>query len=201
MKNKEGKVSGKLIVLLVVTTLLVIGAVSFTCYYYFNIPKEVKENKLEGGSVNLTYSDDTSSLRLDSVVKLDDLDGMIINKADSYFDFTVDVALDEASKIEYEISVIPNKETTVPSKYIKVYLEKLQTGSFVSVSEPMLLKPIKEKNDFGSKPGSMILYNNSLRRSLSDNYRLRAWVDNTSQYVVSPTDKIVLDVEVNGKAS
>ena len=201
MDNEKGKVSRGLIIGLIVATLLLIGILIVVTYFYFNIPKKVEEKIIEGGSINLSYSDESSSLNIVSVTKIDDIDGIKINKADSYFDFTVRIALDEASKIDYEISVTPNKETTVPTKNIKVYLEKLKSGSFTSVGNPEILKLLKKKNDVGSKLGSMVIYSDSTRKSLSDNYRLRAWVDNDSQYVISPSDKIVLDVEVHGKAS
>ena len=201
MENEKGKVSKGLVVGLIVTTLLVVTLVGTTSYFYYNAPKKVQDKMLEGGNINLSYTDDSNSLNITTVPVIDDINGMKINKADSYFDFTVSVDLDEATNIDYEISVIPNKENTVPVKNIKVYLEKLKSGTFSSVGNPVELSLSNKKTDLGSKSGSMVIYNTSTKKSISENYRLRAWVDSTSLYVPTMTDKIVLDVEVHGKAS
>ena len=201
MENEKGKISIGLLIGIAVASLLVISAIILTVSLYYSAPKEVKEEVLEGGSINLTYSDDESSLNITSVTVADDINGMKINKADSYFDFSVVINLNEASQIDYELSVTPSKETTIPAKNIKVYLEKYNSGSYVSLVNPTTLKLNSKKSDLGSKIGSMPIYSNSTKKSLSENYRLRAWVDSTSNYTVNPTDKIVLDVEVHGKAS
>ena len=201
MDNEKGKVSKGLVVGLIITSLMVISLVGAVSYFYYNAPKKVQEKVLEGGNINLSYSDDSNSLNITTVQVIDDISGMKINKADSYFDFTVSVSLDEATGIDYEISVKPNKDNTVPTKNIKVYLEKLKSGTFTSTGNPAELKLSNKKTDLGSKAGSMVIYSNSTKKSVSENYRLRAWVDNTSLYVPTMTDKIVLDVDVHGKAS
>ena len=201
MDNEKGKVSKGLVVGLIITTLMVISLVCAVSYFYYNAPKKVQEKVLEGGNINLSYSDDSNSLNITTVQVIDDISGMKINKADSYFDFTVSVSLDEATGIDYEISVKPNKDNTVPTKNIKVYLEKLKSGTFTSTGNPVQLKLSNKKSKLGTESGSMVIYSNSNKKSVSENYRLRAWVDNTSLYVPTMTDKIVLDVDVHGKAS
>ena len=201
MDNEKGKVSKGLVVGLIITSLMIISLVGAVSYFYYNAPKKVQEKVLEGGNINLSYSDDSNSLNISTVQVIDDISGMKINKADSYFDFTVSVSLDEATCIDYEISVKPNKDNTVPTKNIKVYLEKLKSGTFTSTGNPAQLKLSNKKSKLGTESGSMVIYSNSTKKSVSENYRLRAWVDNTSLYVPTMTDKIVLDVEVHGKAS
>lgn len=201
MENEKGKISKGLVIGLVIATFLVIGLVGCISYFYYNSPKKVEEKLLEGGAINLSYSDDTSALMITNVQVIDDISGMKINKADSYFDFTVNVSLDEATSIDYEISVIPDKDNTVPIKNLKVYLEKLKSGTFSSTGIPSELKLSKKETKLGSKSGSMVLYSNSTKKSVSENYRLRAWIDNTSLYVPTADDKIILNVEVHGKAS
>ena len=100
-----------------------------------------------------------------------------------------------------DVCLKPNKDNTVPTKNIKVYLEKLKSGTFTSTGNPVQLKLSNKKSKLGTESGSMVIYSNSTKKSVSENYRLRAWVDNTSLYVPTMTDKIVLDVDVHGKAS
>ena len=128
MENEKGKVSKGLVVGLIVTTLMVVALVGTTSYFYYNAPKKVQDKMLEGGNINLSYTDDSNSLNITTVPVIDDINGMKINKADSYFDFTVSVDLDEATNIDYEISVIPNKENTVPVKNIKVVFPRHKRG-------------------------------------------------------------------------
>ena len=201
MENEKNKISRGVIIGSIFSTIVVIGIVSLILVSYFNAPKKVKYEELEGGSINLTYTDDENSLVLSNLVSYKDEDGIKINKADMYFDFSVSFALDEASKIEYELSVIPNKENTVPVKNIKVYLEKQKSGEFTSTDEPKLLSLSNKNSTLGSQSGSMVIYNSSTQKSKSENYRLRAWVDSSSLYTIQPTDVISLMVEVHGKAS
>ena len=158
MENEKGKVSTGLLIGLAIASFLVISAVILTVSLYYSMPKEVKEDILEGGSINLTYSDDESSLNIANVTIADDIDGMKINKADNYFDFSVVINLEEASQIDYEISVIPSKENTIPVKNIKVYLEKYNSGAYTSLVDPISLKLNTKTSDLGSKIGSMPLY-------------------------------------------
>lgn len=185
----------------IICSIIFVSIVSFAVYFYFTAPKEIKNEELDGGSINLTYSDEEEILTLSNLYGLSDEQGISLNSADLYFDFTLDVELDEASKIEYEISVVPQIKSTVPVNSIKVYLEKLTSGSYTATNIPVLLNPSKKESKLGSKAGSMVIYGDSTQKSKKENYRLRAWVDGSTGYEIKPTDIISLKVEVNGKAS
>ncbi len=185
----------------IICSIIFVSIVSFAVYFYFTAPKEIKKEELDGGSINLTYSDDEQILTLSNLYGLTDEQGISLNSADLYFDFTIDVELDEASKIDYEISVIPQSNSTVPVNAIKVYLEKLTSGTYAATNMPVLLNVSKKKSDLGSRIGSMVIYGDTTQKSKKENYRLRAWVDGSAGYEIKPTDIISLKVEVYGKAS
>ena len=185
----------------IICSIIFVSIVSFAVYFYFTAPKEIKKEELDGGSINLTYSDDEQILTLSNLYGLTDEQGISLNSADLYFDFTIDVELDEASKIDYEISVIPQSNSTVPVNAIKVYLEKLTSGTYAATNMPVLLNVSKKKSDLGSRIGSMVIYGDTTQKSKKENYRLRAWVDGSAGYEIKPTDIISLKVEVCGKAS
>lgn len=185
----------------IICSIIFVSIVSFAVYFYFTAPKEIKKEELDGGSINLTYSDDEQILTLSNLYGLTDEQGISLNSADLYFDFTIDVELDEASKIDYEISVIPQSNSTVPVNAIKVYLEKLTSGTYAATNMPVLLNVSKKKSDLGSRIGSMVIYGDTTQKSKKENYRLRAWVDGSTGYEIKPTDIISLKVEVYGKAS
>ena len=197
-KNKMSK--GVLFGILGVSCLVIIIVV-LAAWLYFNAPKKVKKEKLEGGNIYLTYSDDICGLDISGFTALTDDEGKKINRADMYFDFSVASELDEANEILYEIVVTPEKKTTVPLKNIKVYLEKQSSGTYVPVGEPMVLSVSKEKTTLGSPANSMVLHKESKKKSITDNYRLRVWASKEGGATITDKDIISLKVSVNGKAS
>lgn len=202
MENNKNKKVNKLQISMVILSAVVIAIILAVTISYLNAPKKVINEELNGGTVNLTYTDDNNSLLLkgENVKKYSDTEGMKQNRADMYFDFTVAVELDEADKVDYEISVVPSDKTTVPVENIKVYLERVNSGTFSSVSDPIKMKLETNKTELGSRKGSMVLDKVTKKKTGSDNYRLRAWVDSFSNYSVKDTDIIELNIEVNGKA-
>ena len=73
-------------------------------------------------------------------------------------------------------------------------------GSYVKVSDPALFKPIVKKTELGTKSGSMVIYKGKDKKSTYHNYRLRAWINPDPSIYASVTYKIVLNVDVYGKA-
>ena len=197
-KNKMSK--GVLFGVLGVSCLVII-IVALAAWLYFNAPKKVKKEQLEGGNIYLTYSDDICGLDVSGFNALTDEEGQKLNRADMYFDFSVASELDEANEIIYEIVVTPDKKTTVPLKNIKVYLEKQSSGTYVPVGEPMIISVSKDKTSFGSPANSMIIHKEAKKKSITDNYRLRVWASKESGVTITDKDIISLKVSVNGKAS
>ena len=80
---------------------------------FFKQPPKVEKQNLEGGSIILTYVDDSSVLVLDEVVPKSDEEGISNIAADQYFDFTVTSDIVEANELDFEIGINCNKETTI----------------------------------------------------------------------------------------
>lgn len=192
--NKKG-IHISLIISLVIIVLFIVLII-----IYFKQPPKVEKQQLEGGSVILTYVDDSSNLVLEEVVPKSDEDGISNIAADQYFDFTVTTDIVDANELDYELGVICNKETTINCELIKVYLEEMIDGSYVKVSDPALFKPIVKKIELGTKSGSMVIYKGKDKKSTYHNYRLRAWINPDPSIDASVTYKIVLNVDVYGKA-
>ena len=200
MNVEKNKISIWVIIIVLFTTLFVVGSVSWLLYSYFSTPTNVDKIELSGGELNLTYTDDDCGLTITPLTLTSDQDGIKIDSADMYFDFSISSKLDEASKIDYEISIIPNsKNMTVPVEFVKVYLEKVETGSYKSVCDPATVKLSTNKSELGSKKGSMIIYKTTKTKSTSDNYRLRVWVSDQSGYTLSPADTISFNIDLHGK--
>ena len=201
MKKKKNKCSkGVLVSSILIILLAIIGAFS-TMYIYTTAPKSIVSEKVEGGNIYLTYNDEFCGLTVTNLGLFSDANGMNTNIADLYFDFTVSTELEEAQKISYEISIVPDKNSTVDDKFVKVYLEKQNSGTFTSVLNPTFIDLSTKKSELGTPNGSMILYNEEKTKSTMDNYRLRLWVSDENQISLTPEDIISYKVVVNGKAS
>lgn len=201
MKKKKNKCSkGVLLSSVLIILLAIIGAFS-TMYIYTTAPKTIVSEKVEGGNIYLTYNDEFCGLTVTNLGLFSDANGMNTNMADLYFDFTVSTELEEAQKISYEISIVPDKNSTVDDKYVKVYLEKQNSGTFTSILNPTFIDLSTKKTVLGTPKGAMVLYKEEKTKSTMDNYRLRLWVSDENQISLTPEDIISYKVVVNGKAS
>ena len=91
-----------------------------------NEPDNVVKKEKNGGNLVLNYSGNTDGLTITNVVPTSDIVGMANNIDGSYFDFSVDVDLDKAKSIDYELSISKvSSNCTIPDNDIKVYLEKM----------------------------------------------------------------------------
>ena len=173
--------------------LIVLGFVVFS----LNGPKIVDEEE-NGADIILNYSSNISGLQIRNASKTKDADGILNLKDGEYFDFSVEVILDNASKVEYEISVIKDElNSTISDDDIKIYLEKEKEGTYTKVFGPSEFKPLKKKSEFGSVKGSMPLLNVKKTNSSTDNYRLRMWLSDESTL---SDGTYSVEVEVNGVA-
>jgi len=160
---------------------------------YANSKRPVIYEEETGGNIVLNYTDDITGLKLDKVIPTADAVGM---KDDvNYFDFSVEVTLDNATFVDYEISVIKKSKSSIADEDIRIYLEQEQSGSYVKVFGPETFVPIKEVTKKGSPVGSMVLYHVKRTKSLTDRYRLRIWLSDKS---VVTNGTYELEVNVNG---
>lgn len=186
-----------------ITISLIIGIVLILLVsIYFTSDKKVIYQNLDGGTVTLSYMDEFNGISINNASLTSDAIGMKLDGADQYFDFSIISKINEASKIDYEISVVKdtNKSTTIDD-YIKVYLEKLVDGSYSPVFGPVTYETLGKDSSLGSKAGSMILYKERKTKSGTDNYRLRVWLSDSANIKKGAKQNITLLVYVNGKAS
>ena len=173
--------------------LIVLGFVVFS----LTGPKIVDEEE-NGADIILNYSSNISGLQIRNASKTKDEDGILNLKDGEYFDFSVEVILDNASKVEYEISIIKDElNSTISDEDIRIYLEKEKEGTYTKVFGPSDFKPIKKKSELGSIKGSMPLLSVKKTNSNTDNYRLRIWL---SDKAVLDNGNYAVEVEVNGIA-
>lgn len=181
MENKDKKVSKKFwgVFVGVCVVLLVFVVVIFVLFA--NREAEVVDEEELGGNVTLNYTTDAPEYRiLNAVPTIDTIPMKSLNDGE-YFDFSVDVDLDNATSIEYEIAAVRNdKISTISNEDIKIYLEQEKSGTYTKVFGPDPFVPLKKVSELGTEAGSMVLSHVKRTKSVTDNYRLRMWVSDKS---------------------
>lgn len=200
MENKKsGELSRNFWYVLLGVCLVLIVFVGIIFFLFANREEEVIEKKVKGGNIVLNYTNNITGLNLTQITPTEDSVGMKNDKEGQYFDFSVDIDVDEANSIEYEIAVIKNERiSTLSDDDMKIYLEKEESGTYNKVFGPSVYKSLKKDTKLGSPEGSMVLVKEKTTKSLKDNYRLKLWLSSSS---VVQTGNYSVEVVINGKAN
>lgn len=186
------------IILMVSVSVLLIGLIAIGFIIFSLKGKDIIEEEENGADIILNYSSNISGLQIRNAEKIKDADGMVDLTDGLYFDFSIETLLDNASNVEYEISIVKDiVNSTIPDEDIKIYLEKEKEGTYTKVFGPSKFTPLKKESELGSKKGSMALLNVKKTNSNTDNYRLRMWLSDKSEL---NSGSYSIDVEVNGIA-
>lgn len=198
MEKTNNKLNKTFWILTLVICLLCIAGISVGFYLYkLETDKEVVKEKL-GGDVYLKFVGNTNGLTLLNASPMTDQLGALQEGENKFFDFSVEVKLDEAEYVEYEIAI--EKDTAfsnIPDNEVKFYLEEENSGSFSKVFGPSEFKPLEEDSLLGTEAGNMVLYTVKKNTSGTTNYRLRMWLSDKSTMLVG---NYSVEVSINGKA-
>lgn len=177
-ENKEEIPTFLILIVSICVVFIIIVAIGFAAF----IDREniIEEHEEPGSNIVLKYSTDYNGIKLKNPTPTTDAVGIKKDENGEYFDFSVDVKLDNAPSVEYEISVIKDRSSTIADSDIKLYLEKENSGTYTKVFGPDKYTPLKKSTKLGSKSGSMVLLKTKKTNSSSDNYRLRMWLSETS---------------------
>ena len=198
MEKTNNKLNKTFWILTLVICLLCIAGISVGFYLYkLETDKEVVKEKL-GGDVYLKFVGNTNGLTLLNASPMTDQLGALQEGENKFFDFSVEVKLDEAEYVEYEIAI--EKDTAfsnIPDGEVKFYLEEENSGSFSKVFGPSEFKPLEEDSLLGTEAGNMVLYTVKKSTSGTTNYRLRMWLSDKSTMLVG---NYSVEISINGKA-
>lgn len=199
MKNgKKNEISNKVWIIIISICLVLIIFVAIGFAVFSNREDKVIERVENGGNIVLNYANNLSGLKLIDTAPTTDAIGMTDLTPGEYFDFSIDVNLDNATSVEYEISIVKDsKNSTIDDDDIRIYLEKENSGTFSSVFSPSSFVAITSSSELGSPKGSMILYHETKKKSTAENYRLRVWLSDSS---VLTSGNYSVEVLVNGVA-
>ena len=198
--NKKGMFL--IVFLLLILVILVIG-VTYQVYLYAGegLTEGEKSGKdgwfgriigqdSEVDVVTIVFTEGINKISLDNMMPMSDAKGKRMVGTNTMMDFAVNFNIHKKSTITTEISALKDDNSTIPDKYVKMYVQKSENGEpfegdFIS---PTPYKAIEEDTDFGTKKGSMIIDKVTTSKSITYNYRLKMWidtnypVDNTKRY-------------------
>ena len=83
--------------------------------------------------------------------------------------------------------------------YIKIYLEKENSGSYSKIFGPSKFKGISKTSDLGTPKGSMVLAKVTNKKSIIENYRLKVWLSSTASPGTIPQNYSI-DINLVGDA-
>lgn len=176
---------------------LVLSFLLIICYQIYNNRKTViVDEKHDGADIVIDYTSDVKLLSLNDLTPLNNAEG-IGGSEDKFFEFNVDITQKDASEIEYEISVIKDKSSTISDNDVRIYLEKYVNNKYVEVFRPSAFEGLSEDSKVGSKKGNMVIYNDSVVSSESQKYRLRLWLADSS---VATSGSYSIDLAVSAIA-
>lgn len=186
------------IITLILCLLCIIGIGVGFWLYKKETNKEIIKDAI-GGDVYLKFVGNTNGLTLLNASPMTDQLGALQDGENKYFDFSVEVDLDKAQYVEYEIAIKKDEAfSNIPDDEVKFYLEEENSGSFSKVFGPSTFKPLEEDSEFGTEEGNMVLYTVKKTSSGTTNYRLRMWMSETSEMFVG---NYSVEVSINGKAN
>ena len=196
MEQKESSKSFLYFLLLICGILLVLSIIGFLLFVNYK-PKIIDE-EVNGGTVVLKYASDYSGIKMLKSIPTSDMVGVQSVEDGTFFDFSVDTSIDEATSIDYEISITKDKKTcNLPDEDILIYLEKEESGTYAKVFGPDMFVGLKKETKLGSKKASMVIQSASKTKNFIDNYRLRIWLSDKSLVADNYCN---IEVFVNGKA-
>lgn len=197
-KDKKNKFSKTFWSMSLVLCLICIFGIGVSFYFYkLETGKEVVKEEF-GGNVYLKFVGNTNGLTLLNSAPMTNQLGMIQDGENKYFDFSVEVDLDKANYVEYEIALIKDKAfSNIPDSEVRFYLEEEMSGTFTKIFDPKEFIALSEKSVLGTDVGDMVLYNVKKDVSGTTNYRLRMWLAETSQLLAG---NYSVEVLINAEA-
>lgn len=204
--NKKGMFL--IVLLLLILVLLVIG-VTYQVYLYSGIGESsdgkngtihlfdrIIGHDSEVGVVTTVYTEGRNRILIDNMMPMSDAKGKVMVGTSAMMDFAVHFNIHKKSRITTQISALKDDSSTIPDKYVKMYVQRSINGEQFEeeILSPTAYTGIEEDNEFGTKKGSMILDEVTTSRSITYNYRLRMWLD--TNYPVDST-KRYFTVRVN----
>lgn len=195
---KDENSSKKIIIAVIFISILVISVIGISFAVFIGSQHGSKDNTLSTGTISMTYTEDTNGISIVNALPITDTAGKVLSGNNEYFDFTVTTNIVGNSSVIYEIAAIKDNSSTLKNDEIKLYLERQISGTYSEELAPGIYSPIENATEIGSPIGSMVLAQITRNSTTTDNYRLRMWINQSTQ-VDTVSKFYTVKVNVYGK--
>ena len=197
MKEKEHSKLVLISLIIVIIIVLIIMSITFTLFV--KKQSDIAYSSKLIGKVSMRYTEDTNGITITDALPVTDKVGMAQTGEGEYFDFSVGTEISSEVPIQYEITAVKDKASTIDDKDVKIYLEKQQNGTYVKFIEPTHFIPLDENSDIGSPIGTMVLKRVETKGNVTDNYRLKMWINKNSDVGENKYYSIKINVYAKAK--
>ena len=169
MENNRIKMA--LVTSILCALVLLIGS----AHSFFEYKIDGNNIQLESGDLGIRFDGGINYIDIPSAYPISDTIGKIYPY---YADFTVSAVI-ETVNINYELQIVPSENTTIDTKYIKVYL--------TDQSDNPILGPISysKLDDATYNTTGKILHVGQFKNSGINCFRVRVWIDEAYRKNVS----------------
>lgn len=118
----KSKINVVAVIILFISMICIFIGISYSIFTYFG--EGMTNNAIQTGRVVFSYSDangGTNGINIENAFPIPDEMGKILSGDGEYFDFSVSAST-TGSDLGYEITVKSGIESTLDSKYVKIYL-------------------------------------------------------------------------------
>ena len=169
--EKHNKFYFLFLMLLLIFLTFIVSSLSFALFgtYVKNF------NNISTGSVLFSYEENSNNISISDMYPTSDAVGKKLSDVGQYFDFSISSKLEANSigKITYEISLVPDLENTLDSKYVRINL--LENGKDVLFNNKDVVS-YNELSDSKIRSGAKVLFVNTVKTDYVANYVFRMWV-------------------------
>ncbi len=170
-EEKHGKFYFIFLLLLLVFLIFLVSSLSFALLGTF----EKNVNTISTGSILFSYEENGNNISISNMYPTADNLGMNLSGDKEYFDFSVSAQVSENNKkrmITYEISLVPDVNNTLDSKYVRVNLSETSQN----IIDKGTVSNFSDLPDSKIRVGAKVLYTKQIESSYSADYVFRMWL-------------------------
>ena len=182
-KNSKNKTLISSIVGLIGLVIVTIG-ITYAVFTYTKLG--TTDNTVTSGTLKFLYTENTgvkTGIKLTNALPISDTQGKALDGDNNVFDFSIEATNTGTEAIPYEVTLRKKNTSTLAEDYVKVYLTDRTEAIEKEELEPTNFNKLIQTNiDVGSEIEKTI-YNgtvNSGEVSYKKDFRLRIWIDETS---------------------
>ncbi len=175
LKNDD-KSNRRFLIFLLIFIILLSFLISSISFAIFNSYDSGSNNTINAGSVLFSFNEGSNYIEILDAYPTSDNVGKSFSKDKEYFDFTVSVGYSKKSrkdKLNYEVTLIPMKENTLSSKYIRVYLTENNKEVIINKNAVNNFSDLENSKIY---PTGKVLIRKKANKNMINDYRLRLWL-------------------------